>query len=47
MTDLLWADPFENKKNARVKDYSKNTLRGVSCFFGLAPVRALLEKEKL
>jgi hypothetical protein len=47
MTDLLWADPFGNEKEARIKDYSKNYERNTSCFFGLDPVRALLKKESL
>jgi serine/threonine-protein phosphatase 2B catalytic subunit len=47
MTDLLWADPFENKKEAKTLDYKHNDLRNISCFFGLAPVHALLKKEKL
>jgi hypothetical protein len=47
MTDLLWADPFENSQEARILDYSFNDLRKISCFFGLAPVRALLKREKL
>ena len=47
MTDLLWADPFENKKDAKTLDFKHNDLRNISCFFGLSPVNALLKKEKL
>lgn len=47
MTDLLWADPFEKKSDAKTFSYKENDLRNISVFFGLAPVQALLKKESL
>ena len=47
LTDLLWADPFDNPKDAQTKDYAKNDARNISVFFGLRPVKELLKKEKL
>ena len=47
MTDLLWADPFENNEDAQTFDFKDNDLRNISCFFGLSPVHSLLKREKL
>lgn len=47
LTDLLWADPFDEKEEAISKDYEANDLRNISVRFGLKPAKAILKKEKL
>ena len=47
LVDVLWADPFDEPKEARKKDFSENDLRKVSVCFGLRPAKALLKREKL
>lgn len=47
LVDVLWADPFDEPKDARKKDFEENDVRKVSVCFGLKPAKALLKKEKL
>ena len=46
LADLLWADPASGRKALTI-NYEDNNERGISCYFGRTPLKALLKKEKL
>ena len=46
LADLLWADPASGKKALTI-NYEDNRERGIACYFGRTPLKALLKKEKL
>ena len=46
LADLLWADPAKGR-SALTTNFIDNAERGISVYFGKAPLKALLKKEKL
>ena len=46
LADLLWADPAKGRA-AMTTRFTENHERGISCYFGREPLKALLKKEKL
>ena len=46
LADLLWSDPARNKEADKI-DYKFNGERNISCYFGKAPLKTLLNKEGL
>lgn len=46
LMDLLWSDPMK-RSQAKNKEFSMNSNRGVSCTFGYAPLKKLLKQENL
>ena len=46
LADLLWADPVKDKKADSV-GFATNRERGISFYFGKAPLQHLLERESL
>ena len=46
LADLLWADPAKGR-SAMTTNFIDNAERGISVYFGKAPLKALLKKEKL
>ena len=46
LADLLWADPARGS-SALTTDFIDNEQRGISVYFGRAPLKALLKKERL
>mmetsp|Transcript_5759 Transcript_5759/g.6886 ORF Transcript_5759/g.6886 Transcript_5759/m.6886 type:complete len:87 (+) Transcript_5759:235-495(+) len=46
LADILWADPVKDKLASSTL-YKNNDERGISCYFGMPPLFALLKKEGL
>lgn len=46
LADLLWADPAKGR-SAFSMNYEDNGERGISVYFGKAPLKTLLQKERL
>lgn len=46
LADLLWADPAKGRSHQNIT-FTENHERGISVYFGKAPLKALLKKEKL
>ena len=46
LADLLWADPAKGR-SALTTTFTDNHERGISVYFGKAPLKALLKKERL
>ena len=46
LADLLWADPAKGR-SAMKTTYTENHERGISVYFGKAPLKTLLKKERL
>lgn len=46
LADLLWADPAKGRSHLTTT-FTENNERGISVYFGKAPLKALLKKEKL
>ena len=46
LADLLWADPAKDRKASTI-NYIDNEERGISVYFGKAPLKALLDRENL
>ena len=46
LADLLWADPAKGRA-ALNTDFTDNNERGISVYFGKAPLKKLLQKENL
>jgi|Transcript_25578 serine/threonine-protein phosphatase 2B catalytic subunit len=46
LADLLWADPVKDKLASKTT-YQDNNERGISVYFGRAPLKTLLKKDRL
>ena len=46
LADLLWADPAKGRSAYNI-NFEENGERGISVYFGKAPLKALLQKERL